>query len=280
MYVRKHRDPDGVLRLRAAHLPTAHEMTPEESDRHKAMKDFLARTGQSVGLEVQVETTTRNRTSRPDVTIIGAGGVSLGCEAQYYNASADTVLRRSKAHAEAGLTANWITHDDRFHLIDRSNWMLTREMTWKEISNAADIALMGSFRVLVEWRCTASAERPCPDGRGKTGYGKVHLQWDPPRRLDDEGTGWTGYKGNTRAIAVGQTLVGAATGSMTPLFASSRKDRRCGAYMWVSVDDKTRWNNYRSDEATVPEGQQAPEEHSASRAETPTPPVISSAAAS
>ncbi|MGW2739207.1 competence protein CoiA family protein [Streptomyces sp. NPDC001288] len=260
MYVRKHRGPDGVLRLRAAHLPTAHEMTSEESDRHKAMKDFLARTGQSAGLQVQVEMTTKNRTSRPDVTITGAGGISLGCEAQYYNASAGTVLRRSKAHAEAGLTANWITHDDRFHLIDRSNWMLTREMTWKEISDAADIALMGGFRVLVEWRCTATAERPCPDAKVKTGCGKVHLQWDTPRRLDDEGTGWTGHKGNTRAITVGQTLVKAATGSVTPLFASSRKDQRSGAYMWVSVADKSRWNDYRSEEAAAPDEDQAQEE--------------------
>ncbi|MFD8741407.1 hypothetical protein ACFV06_41835, partial [Streptomyces sp. NPDC059618] len=50
MYVRKYRGPDGLLRLRAVHLPTTHEMTPEESDRHKAMKDFLARTGQAAGL--------------------------------------------------------------------------------------------------------------------------------------------------------------------------------------------------------------------------------------
>ncbi|MEU4360178.1 hypothetical protein [Streptomyces virginiae] len=55
MYVRKHRGPDGALRLRAAHLPTVHEMTAEESDRHKAMKDFLARTAQAAGLEVRVE---------------------------------------------------------------------------------------------------------------------------------------------------------------------------------------------------------------------------------
>ncbi|MFC8247604.1 competence protein CoiA family protein [Streptomyces chartreusis] len=177
MYVRQHRGRDGLLRLRAVHLPTTHEMTPEESDRHKAMKDFLARTGQAAGLEVHVEKATKNRTSRPDVTIVGASGVSLGCEAQYYNASADTVLRRSKAHAESGLVANWITHDDRFHLIDRSNWMLTRPLTWREISDAADLVLVGGFRVLVEWQCTASAERPCPDNRVKTGCGKVHLQW-------------------------------------------------------------------------------------------------------
>jgi hypothetical protein len=248
MYVRKHRGPDGALRLRAAHLPTVHEMTPEESDRHKAMKDFLARTAQAAGLEVHVEKATRIRTSRPDVTIIGSGGVSLGCEAQYYNASAGTVLRRSKAHTDAGLAANWITHDDRFHLIDRSNWMLTRQVTWREISNAADLALVGGFRALVEWRCTASAERPCLDSRVKTGCGKVHLQWDTPRRLDDEGTGWTGHEGNTRGITVGQTLIGAATGAVAPLFVPSRKDRRAGAYMWVSSDDRIRWSDYRSSE--------------------------------
>ncbi|MFJ2819063.1 hypothetical protein [Streptomyces sp. NPDC087294] len=256
MYVRKHRGPDDVLRLRAAHLPTVHQVTSEESDRHKAMKDFMARTGQSAGLEVHVEKTTKNRTSRPDVTIIGAGGISLGCEAQYYNASTGTVLRRSKAHTEAGLVANWITHDDRFHLIDRSNWMLTRRMTWREISNAADIVLSGGFRVLAEWRCTASAERPCPNARENTwntACGKMHLHWDTPRRLDDEGTGWTGHQGNTRSVTVGQTLVGAATGSVTTLFAPSRTNRRSGAYMWVPMTDLTRWNDYRGEEETAPE---------------------------
>ncbi|MET7921685.1 hypothetical protein ABZU45_38965 [Streptomyces avermitilis] len=260
MYVRRHRGPDGVLRLRAVHLPTVHEMTPEESDRHKAMKEFLARTAQTAGLEVYVEKATKIRTSRPDVTIIGAGGVSLGCEAQYYNASAGTVLRRSKAHTDAGLAANWITHDDRFHLIDRSNWMLTRPVTWREISNAADLVLVGGFRALVEWRCTASAERPCPNSRLKTGCGKVHLQWDTPRRLDDEGTGWTSSEGNTRGITVGQTLIAAATGSVAPLFVSTRKDRRSGAYMWVSADDRIRWTDYRSEETTLLEEQQFAEE--------------------
>ncbi|MFJ2598667.1 competence protein CoiA family protein [Streptomyces erythrochromogenes] len=97
-------------------------MTAEESDRHKAMKDFLARTAQAAGLEVRVERSTKLRSSRPDVTIVGAGGLDLGCEAQYYNASPGSVLHRSKAHAAAGFSPNWITHDDTFHLVDRSNW--------------------------------------------------------------------------------------------------------------------------------------------------------------
>ncbi|MFC8247605.1 hypothetical protein [Streptomyces chartreusis] len=78
--------------------------------------------------------------------------------------------------------------------------------------------------------------------------------------LDDEGTGWTGFSGNTQSVTVGQTLIGAATGSIAPLFASSRKDRRSGAYMWVPVNDRIRWDDYRSEEAPGPEEEPGPEE--------------------
>jgi hypothetical protein len=242
MYVRKHRGPDGVLRLRAAHLPTVYEMTAEESETHKAMKDFVARTVQAAGLEAHVEQATKTRSSRPDVTVTG-GGRDLGCEAQYYNASPGTILRRSKAHAEAGLTANWITHDASFHLIDRSNWMLTNKVTWRQINNAADLPLVGGYRVLAEWRCDADAQRACPDGPTKTGCGKVHLQWDTPRRLDSEATGWT---------SGGRTLIGAATGVVAPLFVPSRKDRRTGSHLWVPAAERDRWIEYRGGEDLPP----------------------------
>ena len=245
MYVRKHRGPDGAIRLRAAHLPTAHEMTSEESDAHKAMKEFLARTAEAARLPYAVEKATKARTSRPDVTITGNGGVSLGCEAQYYNASAGTVLRRSRSHAEAGLTANWITHDDRFHLIDRANWMLTNKVTWRQIDSAADLPLAGGFRVLAEWRCTTDAQRPCPDAKVKTGCGKVHLQWDTPRRLDGEATGWTSYEGDRLGVTVGRTLIGAATGDVAPLFIPSRKDQRAGSHLWVPAPEMEKWADYR-----------------------------------
>ncbi|MGW7385270.1 hypothetical protein [Streptomyces sp. NPDC054794] len=247
MYVRKHRGPDGLLRYRAAHLPTAYEMTAEERDVHKATKDFLARTAQAAGLEVLVEKASKFRASRPDVTIVGAGGVSLGCEAQFYNASPGTVLRRSRAHAEAALTANWVTHDDRFHLIDRANWMLINKVTWRQIADAADLPLVGGYRVLVEWLCTATSERRCPEGglKEKTGCGKVHLQWDTPQRSSDEGTGWTSFMGDGKRVTVGQTLVGAATGGVAPLFVPSRKDRRCGSHLWVPTKDREKWADYR-----------------------------------
>ncbi len=243
MCVRRHRGPDGTLRLRAAHLPTLHRLTAEESDRHKAMKEFLARTCQAAGLDSKAETATKNRSARPDVTVFADGGVSLGCEAQFYNASPNTVLRRTRAHADDGLVTNWITHDDTFHLVDRAHWMLIRDVTWREINNAADLSLVGGYRVLASWHCTAAANRPCPAGRAKTGCGKRHLQWDTPAMSDGEATGWS-TRGDRLTVTVGQTLVGAATGSVAPLFIPGRQDHRAGRYIWVPARDRETWTGY------------------------------------
>ncbi|MFE5797135.1 hypothetical protein ACFQ8C_31790 [Streptomyces sp. NPDC056503] len=260
MYLRKHRSPDQQVRLRAIHLPTTHTVTAEENDQREAMKEFVARTCDTAGLHYSVGASTRSRTAKPDVTVTSAGGVGLGCEAQYSNASPDLVLRRSRTHAGAGLTANWITDNDTFHLVDRANWMLTRPATWREISNAGDLPLMGGYRVLAEWNCTAAAERPCPDGLVKTGCGRVHLEWDTPRRLDDEGTGWTGWRGNRRAVTVGRALVGAATGAVVPLFIPSRRDARTGAYMWVPAKDRDTWAEYRPTEGAPADNSEPSEE--------------------
>ncbi|MFI7337254.1 hypothetical protein ACIBUY_04860 [Streptomyces sp. NPDC050085] len=245
MYVRRHRGPDGVLRLRAAHLPTVHQMTAEESDRHKAMKEFLGRTCQRAGLKTAVEKPTKSRCARPDVTIYGRGGISLGCEAQFYNASPSRVVRRAKAQAEAGLVSNWITHDDTFHLVDRAQWMLIRDVTWREIDNAADLPLVGGFRVLADWLCTAAAVRPCPRGKAKTGCGKRHLFWETPRVADGIASGYTGDRGDRLGITIGATIIGAATGSVLPIFLPSRKDPRSGSFMWVPAGDHATWTDYQ-----------------------------------
>lgn len=210
--------------------------------------------------DTMVETATKNRSSRPDVTVIGDGGLSLGCEAQFYNASPSTVHRRSKAHFDGGLVPNWITHNDTFHLVDRAPWMLTRDVTWQEINNAADLPLVGGYRVLANWHCTAAAERPCPTGNAKTGCGKRHLQWDTPRRLDSEGTGWTGYRGDRLGVTVGRTLIGTATGAVVPLFTPSREKRRSGSFMWVPADDRDTWAGHREVQTPTEEPEPEPDE--------------------
>lgn len=254
MSVRKQRGSDGSLRYIAAHLPTPHDMTPEESEKHKAMKGFIVRICDSAGIKRSVEKATKNRNARPDVTADECGGVSQGIEAQYYNAPAGNVRRRSRYHAESGLIANWITDNHTFHLIDRANYIVTPRYTWQQIDHAADIAARSGARVLVEWRCTlAGADgRPCPDGkitRGNIigsglGCGKVHLQWETPRAVD----GARDDYGTMASFTVGRIIIGAATGDMASLFIPERKDRRSGRYLWVPSADKKTWLEYRGGE--------------------------------
>ncbi|WP_217567290.1 hypothetical protein [Streptomyces sp. GbtcB7] len=137
---------------------------------------------------------------------------------------------------EGGLTANWITDDSTFHLIDRAHYVITPRYTWKQIDDAAELAALNGARILVEWHCTAdgSGGRPCPDrliygaarGNAGVGCGKMHLQWETPRLVD---RGPDDY-GTMAAFSVGRVLVDAATGKMDSLFVPSREDKRAGRY--------------------------------------------------
>ncbi|MBT2530426.1 hypothetical protein J7E91_35065 [Streptomyces sp. ISL-99] len=82
------------------------------------------------------------------------------------------------------------------------------------------------------------------NGLSKTGCHRIHLQWDTPRRLDDEGTGWTGHEGNTQGVTVGQVLIGAATGSVASLFVPSSSGGRSGSHLWVPASDLATWSEY------------------------------------
>ncbi|MFD8546037.1 hypothetical protein [Streptomyces sp. NPDC059649] len=111
--------------------------------------------------------------------------------------------------------------------------MLIRDVTWREIDNAADLPLIGGFRVLADWLCIAAAVRPCPTGKLKTGCGKRHLFWETPRASDGIVSGYTGDQGDRLGVTVGRTIIGAATGSIVPIFLPNRKDHRTGSFTWV-----------------------------------------------
>lgn len=121
--------------------------------------------------------------------------------------------------------------------------MLIRDVTWQEIDNAADLPLVGGYRVLTSWHCTAAADRPCLTGKSKTGCGKRHLHWDTPRMSDGEATGWSA-RGDRLGVTLARTLIGAATGSITPLHLPGRQDRRDGRFMWVPAEDKETWASH------------------------------------
>ncbi|GGW08701.1 hypothetical protein GCM10010230_56180 [Streptomyces narbonensis] len=81
MFVRRQRRAGRVVWV-AAHLPLTHSATPEECDRHKAMKERIARSALRHGLDVQVEARSPDGRIVTDVLVSGAGG-RVGWEAQY-----------------------------------------------------------------------------------------------------------------------------------------------------------------------------------------------------
>ncbi|MYS95625.1 MULTISPECIES: hypothetical protein [Streptomyces] len=109
MFVRRQRRGDKVVWV-AAHLPLTHVAAPQESDKHKAMKERIARTAARHGLNVQTEARSDDGRVITDVLVTGAGG-RIGWEAQYSPITANTVRRRSQRARERNIAPLWVTAD-------------------------------------------------------------------------------------------------------------------------------------------------------------------------
>ncbi|MER6952365.1 hypothetical protein [Streptomyces sp. NPDC000618] len=70
----RRRTIDGVTTLVAAHLPLRTKATAEESDKHKTMKESIARTAQEHGLTADLEARSDDGRIRTDVLIAGPAG--------------------------------------------------------------------------------------------------------------------------------------------------------------------------------------------------------------
>ncbi|MBJ7903798.1 hypothetical protein IF655_10860 [Streptomyces sp. DSM 110735] len=103
----------------AAHLPVRTKPTADESDKHKALKERIARAAHRHGLSAQIEARSTDGKIRNDVLVSGSAG-HIGWEAQYSPITASTVRRRSTAAADRGIMPLWVTNDDRAALINRA----------------------------------------------------------------------------------------------------------------------------------------------------------------
>ncbi|MFG2803843.1 competence protein CoiA family protein [Streptomyces pseudovenezuelae] len=173
MFVRRQRS-NGRVTWVAAHLPLTHTATLQESDKHKAMKERIARTAARHGLDVQIEARSQDGRVITDVLVTGAGA-RVGWEAQYSPITANTVRRRSAKARERNIAPLWVTADDTSALIDRAPWARVDDVPWQRIVSPLALIIRGGVRHLQIWKCTPSSERPCPE-TGST-CGKWHSGW-------------------------------------------------------------------------------------------------------
>lgn len=74
----RRRTVGGTTTLVAAHLPVRSKPTAEESDKHKALKERVARAAQRHGLSAEIEARNGDGRVRSDVLVTGARRRSVG----------------------------------------------------------------------------------------------------------------------------------------------------------------------------------------------------------
>ncbi|MEU3411309.1 hypothetical protein ABZ760_08555 [Streptomyces sp. NPDC006658] len=121
MFVRRQRR-EGRVTWVAAHLPLSHVATPQETARHKAMKERIARTASRHGLDAQTEARSEDGRVITDVLVTGAAA-RVGWEAQFSPITANTVRRRAARARERNIAPLCVTADSSSALIDRAPWI-------------------------------------------------------------------------------------------------------------------------------------------------------------
>lgn len=165
----------GKTKLVASHLPMRTTPTPEESDKHKAMKDRLARAAGRNGLPYGQEVRATDGRIQTDVLVRGPR-TAVGWEAQYSPITADTVRKRARIAVENGITPMWLTNTPDAALINRAPWVRVDDLPWKEIASAREMFVRGGVRHLQRWKCTAASQRQCPEGGSLVGCNRFHVQ--------------------------------------------------------------------------------------------------------
>ncbi|MFK0132055.1 hypothetical protein ACIQRZ_17035 [Streptomyces rubiginosohelvolus] len=245
----RRRTIDGVTTLIAAHLPLRTKATAEESDRHKAMKERIARTAQEHGLTADTEARSDDGRIRTDVLIAGPAG-KVGWEAQYSPITAATVRRRSTRAVQHGITPLWVTSDGTSALVDRAPWILVDDQPWHVIASRKSMLVRAGARNLQEWRCDENSQRPCSGSGGVRTCGGFHAHWDLPALcLPPKPT-----------PQLDELVVTSATGSWVPMRIPDPRDTRLTARMWVPEQDRARWREIVGTPEPEPDGTGQPDD--------------------
>ncbi|MFJ9690771.1 hypothetical protein [Kitasatospora sp. NPDC101183] len=214
----------------AAHLPVRHTPTPEESAKHRAMKERIARVAERHGLRAEVEARATDGRTRTDVLVTGEGGRRIGWEAQYAPISAETVRRRSRAAAAHGIVPLWVTNSDRSAVVERAPWARVDDFGWREILSPLAMVVRAGVRHLQRWKCLPSSERTCPENGSHCN--RFHFGWylpalclpkKPPTEVD-------------------RLVVASADGEYVPMRVPRQRDPRSVSRMWVPAADRDRWH--------------------------------------
>lgn len=189
-----------------------------ESDLHKALKEYTAVAAGREGFSVQVEDRAAHGKRRTDVIVKSDSGEKIGYEIQLSAIASGSVDYRTRIAKDDGLTPLWLVNDENAIPIDRAPWARLNVHSWRQVGREA-LPVRGGVKELRMSSCDWSTPTPCPrTGRGRCG-GR-HGRWEPKLGLyyDD-------------------VIAKTASGELVP-FYYERSDGRRGWHMWVTPADK------------------------------------------
>lgn len=241
MFVRRGR-VGGRRPLVASHLPITHKATPAESEQHKATKERIIDVAARYGLDAEAEVPTANRRSISDAVVTGLDGLRIGWEIQYHHLGPSSIHRRSVNAVDHGITPLWVAKDRTASLIDRAPWVRVDDMPWKDIADGKEMMIRGGYRHLQVWRCVSSSERHCLVTEGAGHCGAVHADWFVPALCLPE----------RKPVHIEDLVLRTATGDSVPVYVPNRGSGRAGRHMWVSADDRARWEELVGERTPLP----------------------------
>ncbi|WP_017584300.1 competence protein CoiA family protein [Nocardiopsis valliformis] len=180
------------LRRRGDRLTVAHHKSDEgpcyqpEGPEHLAWKERIATDAERAGFTAVMESSTKDRSIRSDVVIIGAQGQEVAWEVQMSRIRAPQVLKRSHSALRQGRSPSWLTTDRRAGsptraLINRAPWSMVTQIVPEQIRMGRAARVVGGLRNFAWQRCIELPGR-CPESTGIGGWtydcGDWHGSWE------------------------------------------------------------------------------------------------------
>ncbi|WP_235967588.1 hypothetical protein [Streptomyces mesophilus] len=155
-----------------------------ESDEHKAYCDRVARVGSSEGFTAKREKV--GGLTRSDVLLVGDRSVSYEMQHSPFKAKYRPQLRTRRALAAKRDAVAWHTDSDSISRGAKVAMLRSDIATLPQIENPRyELRILGGYRKVFEWTCTAREGHRCPKGRF-AGCGAAHAGAEPTAiTLDD-----------------------------------------------------------------------------------------------
>ncbi|MEU3664500.1 hypothetical protein AB0E77_32920 [Streptomyces sp. NPDC032940] len=191
-----------------------------ESDEHKAYCDRVERVGTDEGFRTTREARAADGRTRSDVLLFGSRHVAYEMQHSPFKQGYGATERTRRSLAAKRDAVAWHTDSSIIAGAARVAMLRSNQARRPQIENPRyELRVLGGFRKVIVWECTARDGYRCPDGRF-AGCGRTHIDTQPTD------------------ITLDDFIRQAPAGSVLPVLPLDRRG------FWTSANDYRRWTEH------------------------------------